>query len=167
LIIGKGEDVAEALMMEVEALFRMDVVQRDCIQKAIGIVTDSENKDYSYEDFYNMAGLDEYEISGQPIEATNFTDGEENPDGGHTEGCGLSIRWQRGALDFDDDVPWNGCFMVTLLESAQRRLEYYQETKFKCDDNEEALGHIKSAIKVLNRRQVERFCRGVRGGHKK
>lgn len=165
MMIEKGSDAADALMMEVEALFDMDLVQRDCIEQAIVAVTKPETKPYSYEQFYDMAALSKCRIAGQPIESTNFTDGEGNPDGGHTEAAGLSIRWQRGTLDTDDEVPWNGCFLVTLLESARLRLEYYQDTKFKCADNEEALYHIEESIKILNRRQVQRFCKGVRGSH--
>ena len=56
---------------------------------------------------------------------------------------------------------------MTVLEAVLHRLEYYQDGKFACQDNNEAMAHIQNAINTLNKRQVERFCRGVRGGHEK
>lgn len=163
--IGKGEQAAENLMSEVEALFDMTTDQRESVMKRIEQITSEDTHDWTYEEFYDAAGLAKCRIAGQPLQAEHHADEDGNPDGGHIEGPGLSIRWQRGPLDPSDDEPWNGCFMVSVLEAARMRLEYYQETKFKCDDNEEALESIEKAIRILNRRQVERFCRGVRGKH--
>jgi hypothetical protein len=165
--IGKGDEAAERLIMEVEALFEMDVVVRDCVEQAVVHATNPETREMTYEQFYEAASLSECRIGGQPVVTTDYTDGEGNPDGGWSEATGLSVRWQRGPLDMDDDVPWNGCFLVTVLEVARQRLEYYQQTKFKCADNSEALGHVEKAIEALNRRQVRRFCGGVRGTHEK
>lgn len=165
-IIGKGDEVADILMSEVEALFEMNKEQRDCIELAIERATDIEEPDWTYETLYEVAAMMKFKIAGQPIESENYTDEDGNPDGGFVEGPGLQIRWQRGPLEADaEGMPWNGCFLVTALEAAKRQLEYYQGTKFKCGDNEEALLHVENAIRVLNRRQVNRFCRGVRGGH--
>jgi hypothetical protein len=165
-VIGKGPEAAASLMSEVEALFDMTVKQRSEVEAAVDICTDPAEPETSYCQFYEMAGLFECRVSGQPIEAEDHTDGDGNPDGGWVEGCGLSIRWQRGPLDDGEDgLPWNGCFPVTLLEAVKHRLEYYQDGKFACQDNSAALFHIESAIKILNNRQIERFCRGVRNSH--
>jgi hypothetical protein len=163
-LIGKGEEAFNGVMEEIEAMFEMDVVQRDCVEQAVFKMTEPDTREYTYQELYDTA-LSDLRIFGQPMTLVDYTDGEGNPEGGWMEACGLQIRWQRGALDFEDDVPWNGLFLVTLLEAAQRRLEYYQSTKFECEDNAEALQHITDAINVLNSRQIRRFCEGSRGKH--
>ena len=164
-VIGKGEDAQFALMAEVEAMFDMTVVQRSKVEYQSMIATSPGEEDWTYQKFYDEV-LSDLVISGQPLESEHYLDADENPDGGFTEGTGLSIRWQRGALDFDGDgVPWNGCFLVTLLEAATEQLEFYQSTKFKGTDNAEAMAKVQEVIDILNRRQVSRFTRGVRGKH--
>ena len=145
--VGKGVAAAEALMTEVEALFDMTVEQRAAVESAIDVCTDPDEPETSYYQFYEMAELFECKISGQPLDAGDFTDGDGNPDGGWAESTGLQIRWQRGALDKDaEGYPWNGAFPVTVLEAVMLRLEYYQRGKFKCDDNDEAIHHIESVF---------------------
>ena len=165
-MIGKGLDAGDALMDEVEDLFEFTVEQRQAIVEAVNICTDPDEPDYTYEQFYKKARLAECKISGQPLEAEDHTDGDGNPDGGWVESTGLQIRWQRGPLDKDaEGYPWNGAFPVTVLEAVLHRIDYYQRGKFRCYDNDEAMKHIQKAIEVLNRRQVNRFCRGVRNTH--
>lgn len=164
--IGKGPEAAERLMEEVEAMFDMTVEQRAHVERCIQLATSSNKPEVTYFDFYRGASLDQLRISGQPIEAENYTDGDGCPDGGWVEGCGLSIRWQRGTLDKGaEGNPWNGVFPVTVLEAVLLRIGYYQSGKFECADNEEARHYIQRAIDALNRRQVERFTRGVRDTH--
>lgn len=165
-IIGKGPDWEESLMFEVESLFEMDSIAREKVENAIAECCDPDLPSKTYADLYVMAGLEMCRVSGQPVESENYTDEDGNPDGGWVDAPGLQIRWQRGPVDFDDATPWNGCFLVTVLEAARRQLEFYQGGKFKCHDNEEALLHVESAIRTLNRRQVDRFKNGIRGKHK-
>ena len=167
-MIGKGDEAAEALMLEVEGMFDMTVSQRQRVKELISLATRTDiDVNCSYASFCNSLKEVGCKVSGQPFEAQDYTDGDGNPDGGFIEGCGLSIRWQRGALDKDETPPWNGAFAVTVLEAVLHRLEYYQSGKFRCQDNQEAIVAIEEAIDVLNRRQIERFCRGVQGEHKK
>ena len=166
-VIGKGDDAHLGLIAEVEAMFNMTVLQRSKVEYQAMIATSPGEPDWDYQKFYDAA-LRDLEITGQPLESEHYLDSDENPDGGYIEGTGLAIRWQRGALDFDGDgVPWNGCFLVTLLEAAKEQLKFYQSTKFKSDDNAEAMAKVQEAIDILNRRQVARFTRGVRGKHEK
>lgn len=161
-IVGKGNEARERLMSEVEALFIMNSEKRKEVESAAVVVTQDGHADNTYERFVRLAGLTAKDIAGQPLESANYTDGDGNPDGGYVEGPGLAIRWQRGPIDPDEE-PWNGCFLVTVLEAAKRQLEFYQSGKFKCERNENALDHVNMAIEILNNRQFERFVQGVRG----
>lgn len=163
--IKKGIEEYIRLMREIESFFDMDCEEREKIEKVVMGMTE-DDRPYTYDQLCTRIGVDNLRISGQPIESESHTDENGNPDGGWTEAPGLQIRWQRGALDFESGgEPWNGCFLVTLLEAAKRQLEYYQGGKFKCEDNNNAMAFVELAIRVLNKRQLERFSKGIRGGH--
>lgn len=165
-VIGKGPEAAEALMLEVEAMFDMTVLDREYVDAAVSVVTRDDEPDWTYGRFYEEVLKGRCRISGQPLESEDDTDGDGCPDGGWVEGCGIQIRWQRGTLDRDaEGAPWNGAFPVTVLEAVQRRLRYYQSGKFACADNDDAIACIQAAIDALNKRQLERFTRGVRDSH--
>lgn len=166
-VIGKGKDAVDSLVLEVENLFDMTDKQREVVFRAIDLSTNPDEKDWTYETFYIMAELQYCQISGQPITSENSMDGEGNPDGGWIEAPGVQIRWQRGPIDPDDEngEPWNGAFLVTVLECARRQLGYYQSGKYACDSNAKALRQLDDVIFTLNGRQLERFIRGVRGQH--
>ena len=155
----------DAIMAEIDALFEMTEENYEHVQAAVQEAVDSSTP-VTYMELYQRANLMSAKLFGQPFEASNFTDEDGNPDGGHVEGCGLSIRWQRGPIiNQPGELPWNGCFLITVLQAAQCQLEFYQSTKFACDDNKEAMARIGEAIEVLERRQRNRFTRGVRGKH--
>lgn len=97
------------------------------------------------------------------------TDAQGNPAGGKTEGLGLQIDWQNGAL-FDADgkaIEPNGAFLQTVLEACIDRLKYYQSSKFTCRENAVALTHLETAQLWLGKREAERADRGVLGTHEK
>lgn len=96
------------------------------------------------------------------METLNRTDSAGNPDGGHVLGVGLEIHWQRGALIAGEP---NGAFVETVIEAARQRLEYYQTTKFSCNENAAAIEHLEIALTFLRERQKRRAARGVAGTH--
>ena len=164
--IDKCPEEFERLMHEIEAFFEMTSGDRTKVEKVVYKVTDPEERPYTYKQLCELIGVQDLKIAGQPLESENYMDEDGNPEGGWAEAPGLQIRWQRGALDFESEAePWNGCFLVTVLEAAKRQLEFYQGTKFKCADNENAMAMVEMAIRILNKRQLDRFERGVRGGH--
>jgi len=164
--IPKGEEAAEALIAEVEALFELDVKQRALVLHMAGVTTDHDQPDRTYEDFFRACGLSSCRIQGQPLETHNEILPDGTPDGGWAEAPGLAIRWQKGALNFEEgEVSWNGCFLVTLLQVAEAQLEFYENSKYACNDNADALVKVREAMEILNRRQIRRFCCGVRGKH--
>ncbi|NYZ70127.1 hypothetical protein H0A36_29370 [Endozoicomonas sp. SM1973] len=97
---------------------------------------------------------------------THFIDSNGNPAGGTTSGRGFAISWQNGPLDANGErLPPNGAFVEDIINAAKDRLEFYQESKFCCDYNAEAIKHLESAINVLNSRTANREKRGVEGTH--
>jgi len=113
----------------------------------------------------------------QDLVQVHRTDQYDNPDGGETVGLGLQIRWQQGStvawkVDPCDpgmgrEVPIdpNGCFVQTVIEAAIGRLEYYQTTKFACEENAEAIIHLVDALTALYYRTARREGAGVAGTH--
>lgn len=103
----------------------------------------------------------------QDFTAVNFSTLGGNPDGGTVHGLGLTINWQRGPLVFlPGEAPRaNGCFVETLLQAALQRLQYYQGTRFQCQENAEAIRHLQGALTELNSRTQRRQDQGVAGTH--
>lgn len=51
----------------------------------------------------------------------------------------------------------NGVTLEALLAIEEYRLAKFQETKFACDHNQQALFHIRQALKHLQLRTLERL----------
>ena len=86
------------------------------------------------------------------------------PAGGHVRGIGLSIDWQNGPLSVDGErkAP-NGAFVETVLEAALQRIKHYQELKFACSENADAIVHITAALVALRSRTARREAQGIEG----
>ena len=100
-------------------------------------------------------------------EVKNCLDANDNPTGGHVYGTGLKIDWQDGPLGRGDDrkAP-NGAFVETVISAAIKRLEFYNEGKFRCRENSLAITHLQEALHWLEARTREREERQVEGEHK-
>ena len=87
-----------------------------------------------------------------------------NPDGTHAGGVsfapGLCISWQRGSLV---DHGRNGAFLLEVLEACRSQLVYYQASKFKSQENEDALNHLDASIAALQSRRDRRATEGKLG----
>jgi len=95
----------------------------------------------------------------------HWMDPEDNPAGGVATGLGFTISWQCGPLALPDGsrrVP-NGAFVENVIFAAIDRIQLYQRSKFKCDENEAALYHLKAALEALETRTAGREARGVEG----
>jgi hypothetical protein len=86
-----------------------------------------------------------------------FTDDEGHPTGGNSIGSGFAIVWQNGIKER------GGAFIEEVAEACIARLEYFQQSPFKCDENDEAIGHFKAAIAALDRRTARRVAEGTEG----
>lgn len=111
--------------------------------------------------------------TGIDISGHNDTDSQGNPAGGyardtlpsHGRRHGFDITWQDGPVDRDaGDVP-NGAFLEDVLEVCARRLEFYQGSRFACQENADALMHVRRAVDRLADRRRDRQDRGVQGKH--
>lgn len=99
-------------------------------------------------------------------EVVNVSDANGNPTGGHVKAIGIDIKWQDGPLGRDGERQEpNGAFVEGVILSAVRRLEYFQESKFKCRENAIAITKLEEALHWLNWRTMNRELRKVEGTH--
>lgn len=108
--------------------------------------------------------------SGQSnvLRCRNWVDSDGNPSSGYAHGIGFSVTFQDGPRGKDDNGvlhPANGAFVEDLLAAAMQRLAFFQNSKFACAENAEAIEHIHAAISALERRSSARRSRGVLGSH--
>lgn len=102
----------------------------------------------------------------QPI-AHNFRKDEKgNPSGGVTTSLGVSVQWQDGPLQKDGvrQEP-NGAFVETIIEIARDRIEFYNDSKFRCRENSIAITKLEEALHWLNARTARRTESGIEGTH--
>ena len=96
--------------------------------------------------------------------SNHFVDNDGNDAGGTTFGRGFAIGWQHGPLGRGEDRKEpNGAFVDDVIMSAADRIRFYQESRFACEDNQEALDHLQAALSCLQRRTADREARGVEG----
>ena len=101
------------------------------------------------------------------FQSSQFSDSNGNPEGGQTFGRGFAIAWQRGPLGRGEDRQEpNGAFVEDVIDAAKDRLEFYQRSKFACEENATAIKHLESALGALESRSAKRESRGVEGTHK-
>ena len=98
----------------------------------------------------------------------NYSDENGNPHGGIVTGIGLDISWQKGPLgrvECGTRIEPNGAFVETVISAVVKRIEFYQESKFKSRENAIALTHLETALLWLNKRTQDRENRQVEGTH--
>jgi hypothetical protein len=108
------------------------------------------------------------ELNVQLLTCTNELDDNGNPTGGEVVGPGLTIHWQKGPRTPDAEgnlAPSNGAFVEDVIYAAIQRLEFFQDSPYKTDENEEACVALTNALVALDRRRQERKARGVEGKH--
>lgn len=59
----------------------------------------------------------------------------------------------------------NGVNNEDLIAMVLKRLESFQQTKFKCRENEQAINKLEEALMWLRKRTVGREQRGIEGTH--
>ena len=97
----------------------------------------------------------------------NTNDENGNPAGGKVSGKGLAINWQNGPLGRGKDrIEPNGAFVETVIDAARQRIEYYQESVFKCRENALAITKLEEALLWLNSRTQRRESQGTEGTHR-
>lgn len=98
----------------------------------------------------------------------HWSDEKGRPAGGVSSGRGFAISWQNGPLGRGEDrVEPNGAFVEDVIDAVIERIQFYQQSEFKCDDNAEALNALMHAANALDRRTRDREDREVEGTHTK
>lgn len=98
--------------------------------------------------------------------AKNTVDANGNPTGGEVRGVGLVIDWQDGPLGRGGDRKEpNGAFCETVIAAVVQRIEFYQQSKFRCRENALAITKLEEALHWLNWRTQRRENAGVEGTH--
>lgn len=88
------------------------------------------------------------------------------PAGGHTTGTGIQIEWQNGPLGRGPDRKQpNGAFVEGVIAAAIDRIQWYQDSKFKCRENALALTKLEEALHWLDWRTRRREQSGIEGTH--
>jgi len=103
-----------------------------------------------------------------PVRCSNSMDENANPTSGYAHGVGMCIAWQDGPRGKNPDGtlgPATGAFVEDALVAAAQRLAYFQQSKYACDENAQALQHINDAIDILHSRAEKRAARGALGQH--
>lgn len=127
--IGKGDDAYEELINSVVIMF--SVCHHDIKNIAVyaSEVTDESTRPYTYEQFYEMAGLDNYSLTIPPMESVDHFDENGCLCGGYVEGAGMALRWQDGPVDTIDGSPWNGCMVLSVLKAVSERVKSLTHTQ--------------------------------------
>jgi len=110
----------------------------------------------------------------QKFKSFQFVEGRDTPEnpgptvpaGGHTFGPGFSISWQNGPLGRGPSrrEP-NGAFVETIIAATMDRLQFYQDSPFACQANQEVIDLLRDALSILDERTKEREARAVEGTH--
>lgn len=105
-------------------------------------------------------------MSIQGFRSEHWNDADGNPAGGATFGTGFAISWQNGPLGRGDDrkAP-NGAFVEDIIAAARDRILYYENSRFACPENRQAVGFLSAALDALNARTQAREARAVEGTH--
>lgn len=100
------------------------------------------------------------------FEAENKKDENGNPTGGSVHGTGLVIYWQDGPLGRGEDRKEpNGAFTETVIAAVVQRIKFYQDSKFACPENADAVWYLECALNSLDRRTKSREAQAVEGTH--
>jgi hypothetical protein len=95
----------------------------------------------------------------QPINR-NWIKPDGTHDGGMSSGIGFTIAWQRGPLLEEQR---NGAVMLEVLGACRSQLEHFQNSPYKCEENERALAYLEKAMTALIERQNRRKSEGTWG----
>lgn len=104
-------------------------------------------------------------VAGSNIRAHRLLEDEwGDPGGGYTVGVGLTVVWQDGPLGRGEDrAAPNGASVDDLIVAAMLRLEDFQGSRFRCEENRESLEYLLLALESQRRRTADRERRDVEG----
>ncbi len=104
--------------------------------------------------------------SGYPAGGSAFLRTRDKMGPGGKTRTAIQIEFQDGPLGRGTQrrKP-NGAFVEDVIRIAIARIRFYQGGKFQCQENEDALVHLESALQRLRDRTQRRETQGVEGTH--
>ena len=117
--------------------------------------------------YYDSIG--DLRLMKDEVKSFMYKSPEGNPSGGCSWGIGFCITWQKGPLGSqnlpkkDRENNRNGAFVEDVLEAIIHRMEFYQDTKFNCEENRLALEHLNQALHNMQSRHKRRVKEGTEG----
>lgn len=102
-------------------------------------------------------------LAKQDITNDFTTNANGNPGGGISTSRGVSINWQNGPVSANEAD--NGAFVETVIQIAIDRIEFYNDSKFRCRENSLAITKLEEALHWLNSRTARRVTQGIEGTH--
>lgn len=95
------------------------------------------------------------------------TDSNGNPSGGQSLARGIEVNWQDGPLGTGENRKEpNGAFVEELIQIAVDRINFYNDSKFRCRENSLAVTKLEEALHWLNARTSRRTEQNIEGTHK-
>lgn len=96
------------------------------------------------------------------------TDEDGNPTGGSTDMLlgdpdgpvrqVIFIAYQDGIVGEGGQT---GAFVEDVIYAATQRIEFFQDSKFRCIENNQALYHLRKALNALDKRTAKRSKAGI------
>ena len=110
-------------------------------------------------------------VPGEYVFGHDFKDEGGNPAGGNAEGPGFAFNWQDGPLERNEDgsyaaSPANGAFVEDVVMATIKRMEFFQDSDYACEENANAVRHLQLAYDFMMQRRKNREERQVLGLHK-
>ena len=81
----------------------------------------------------------------------HFITEDKRPVGGYADGIGFTISWQRGPMKLNEkkELLPNGALAYDVVAAALDRLQFFQQTKYKSEDNKKAIKYLGRALAHL------------------
>lgn len=119
-------------------------------------------KDRAYLDRRNLK-----DVVSEALEHYLFkTDSNGNPTGGQSSARGITVNWQDGPLGTGENRKEpNGAFVEELIQIAVDRINFYNDSKFRCRENSLAVTKLEEALHWLNARTQRRTEKNIEGTH--
>src|SRR5262245_31947651 len=96
----------------------------------------------------------------------HWLDANGNPAGGISTGRGFTISWQNGPLGRGAARrEANGAFVEDVIQAVIGRIRFYEQGRFACQENANALDGLEAAATWLDARTRNREQREVEGTH--
>jgi len=125
-----------------------------CNGSGVAPVIDYEVADNTVDTNTSVGGVPVQEVESEFNEVPEGG----NPTGGKTTLANSVINWQDGILV---DGLKNGAFVEDVITAAIQRLEYFQASKFECQENADAITALQDALSALESRTKARTDQGV------